>query len=262
MNTFVYNLLYECDAYYTCIDAIAILVSKLCKCTDSLVYRDYITLSCQLNLVLFSQSIINYFFKLRLKLKLNTAFLSYVSFLPETVFCFALKLSTVFDKFDIINMKNILKLRILLPMYAVNKHFTCFFAQCRIQQYTYNTGKRYIKLLTIYQKPVENSFADANHRYFTKGNYLLTTLHYILYRGKLAIDSSTIAYLPEENTYCQSHYSYFTEVIGLLSAQPYSNYLQKTATYYLNKWQSLCISGLACHIILQKPDILVNKIYN
>ena len=261
MNTFVYNLLYECDAYYTCIDAIAILVSKLCKCTDSLIFRDYIMFSCQLNLVLFSQSIINYFFKLRLKLKLNTAFLSNISFFTETSYCSTIKTISVFKKSDIISLKNILKLRILLPMYAVYKHFLHVIAFCRILQCTTYAGKRYIKLLTIYQKPQENTIADTHHRHFIKGKYHLSVLQYIVYRGNRAIVSSTIAILPRENTICQSHHSYFTKVISLLSAQPYGNYLRKTAICNFNKWQAFLISGFACHFTLYKPDLLIFKFY-
>lgn len=261
MNFLNNNLLHYVKIFHKCFDAMAMPVSKHYKNCLSLVCRDYLMLSCQQHPVLFSKKMIDTFFKLLLKLKLNTAFLSNISFFTETSYCLIIKTISVFKKSDIISLKNILKLRILLPMYAVYKHFLHVIAFCCILQSTTYAGKRYIKLLTIYQKPQENTIADTHHRYFTKGKYQLSVLQYIVYRGNWAIVSSTIGILPRENTICHSHHSYFTKVIILLSAQPYSNYLRKTAICNLNKWQAFLISGFACHFTLYKPDLLIFKFY-
>lgn len=255
------SLLHCVKTYHQCFDAMALPVSKHYKSCLCLVCRDYLVLSCQQHLVLFSKKMIDSFFKLLMKLKLNTAFLSNISFFTKTSYCFITKAISVFKKSDIITVKNILKLRILPSMYAVYMHFPQVIALCRILQSTTYAGKRYIKLLTIYQKPRENTIADAHHRHFTKGKYHLSVLQYIVYRGNRTIVSSTIAILPGENTICQSHHSYFTKVISLLSAQPYSNYLYKTAICNLNRWQSLLTSGFACHFTLYKPDLLIFKFY-
>ena len=261
MNFLNNNLLHCVKTYHKCFDAMAMPVSKHYKNCLSLVCRDYLMLSCQQHLVLFSKKMIDSFFKLLMKLKLNTAFLSNISFFTKTSYCFITKAISVFKKSDIITVKNILKLRILPSMYAVYNYFLHVIALCCILQYTTYSGKRYIKLLTIYQKPRENTIADAHHRHFTKGKYHLSVLQYIVYRGNRTIVSSTIAILPGENTICQSHHSYFTKVISLLSAQPYSNYLYKTAICNLNRWQSLLTSGFACHFTLYKPDLLIFKFY-
>ena len=254
------KLYFSINADNKSIEAIVMPLSVDNSCVYHKVYQIYCILSCLLNLILMCKQL-RYGISNSLKtLKLNLAYTSHILFLLKGLYCFLKKQLKSVNKLNINTVKNILNLRILLLKYAAYMHFTCYFALCRIHQNPTYSGKRYIKLLTIYQKPGENGIADAIQRHFTKVKYLSKALLYILYRSKQAIVSSTIAYLPRENTYCQSHYSYFTKVTGLLKAQLYSNYLRKTAICFLNKWQCLYNLGFACHFLLPKPNVLANII--
>ena len=137
-------------------------------CVYHKVYQIYSILSCLLNLILMCKQL-KYSISNSVKaLKLNLAYTLHILFLLKSFYCFLRKQLKSVNKLNINTVKNILNLRILLLKYAAYMHFTCYFALCRIYEYPTYSGKRYIKLLTIYQKPGENGIADALQKHFTQ----------------------------------------------------------------------------------------------